>query len=98
MRHLPRTKVLAIEVEISGQDTAAELKGDHQGSRRQDQGALGSAVRRYIGCQAGAQRRPSGQETYSSMYRLRQTGEQRCGLLGQAGRRPSQARCGQGEP
>jgi hypothetical protein len=81
----PKAKVLATEVEISGQDTAAELAAlkattssgrQKQGSGRQDQGALGAAARRYIGCQACTQRRPSGQEAYPSVHCVWQTGAQ----------------------
>ena len=45
-----------------------------------------SRARRHIGCQACTQRSPSGQEAYPSVHCVWQTGAQRRGLLGQAGR------------
>jgi hypothetical protein len=81
----PKAKVLATE--ISGQDTAAELAALKSTTKDQDAKikAMSAQLR---GDTSGAKRARNGC--------LQQTGAQCCGLLGQTGRGPSQARLGQG--
>jgi hypothetical protein len=92
----PKAKVLAPEIAISGQDTAAELAALKATTKAQD--AKIKSLSSQLRAKTCAQRRPSGKETYPSVHCWQQTGAQCCELLGQAGRGPSQARRGQGEP
>ncbi len=88
-------KVLATEVEISGQDTAAELAALKATAKAQDAKikALSAQLR---GDTSGAKRARSGAPVDKKPIPVCTVCGKR-GLLGQARRRPSQARCGQGE-
>jgi hypothetical protein len=82
-------KVLATKVEISGQDTAAELAALKATTKAQDAKikTLSTQLRgdtSGVRCQACTQRRPknSGQEAYPSVHCVWQTGAQCRRLLG----------------
>jgi hypothetical protein len=92
-------KIPATEVEISGQDTAAELAALKATTKTQDANikAFSAQMR---GDTSGAKRARSGDPVDKKpipVHCVWQTGAQFSGLLGQTGRRPIQARCGQGE-